>query len=138
MPGFTVFALLHRLRKTRLPTTGNHALATRDHRGAMKLAVWNLIPPTIKQPIDRRVKVHLLGIKPGRTARVITLDDNHGNSLAAYRAMGSPRYPTSNQIFARYRVAAIPPAQSIPIDRRGNIELTLTPNAIMLIDIPAQ
>lgn len=136
-PGFTAFALLHRLGEQRLAAEGGQALATRRHDGSLAIALWNLAPPT--QPgTARHVVLRMDGVQPGTMARLTTLDDRHGNSQTAYRAMGSPTYPTAAQIDSLNRAAAMPGATPHRIASDGTITLDLAPNALALIEVPAR
>lgn len=133
-PGFTAFSLLHRLGDRRLAAQGSQVLATRRADGTLVIALWNLVPPD-QAGKPRRVALTLPGARPGMRAQWTLIDSVQGNSLAAYRAAGSPRYPTRVQIAAFNRAAAVPPATAVPLDERGSLSVTLAPNALGLIEL---
>jgi xylan 1,4-beta-xylosidase len=122
--------MLHRLGTTRLATTGKEVLATRRRDGSLAIALWNLVPPTA----PARSRTVTLRLRPGATARVTTLDDTHGNSLTAWKAMGSPPYPTRSQI-AALNHAAIPAAGTWRAASDGTITVSLAPNALALVEV---
>lgn len=136
-PGFTAFALLHRLGTERLPAAGRGVLATRRKDGALVLAVWNLVPPDTAGS-TRRIRVHLAGLAPRARARITQIDSRRGNALAAYRDMGSPAYPTRSQIEAMNRAAALPAPQTLALRDGRSPVLVLEPNALALIEIPGR
>jgi xylan 1,4-beta-xylosidase len=107
-PSFNAFALLHRLGDMRLELEADAALLTRRTDGALVLAVWNYAPPgTTGAP--RKVTLRVQGSKV-QTASVELLDPDHGDVHAAYRRMGSPKYPTQLQLQELKHAAALPPA----------------------------
>jgi len=74
------------------------------------------------------------GLRNDAKATVSRVDDEHGNTLAAYKAMGSPRYPTEDQIRRLNTTTALP----MPTRRQleGNrLDLTLEPNALVIVEI---
>jgi xylan 1,4-beta-xylosidase len=64
------------------------------------------------------------------------VDDHHGNTLAAYRSLGSPQYLTKEQIRKINAATALPSP-----DRRhlngSHLDLDLQVNALALIEMPA-
>ena len=132
-PGFTAFALLHRLGQIRLAADGTQVLATRRSDGALAIAVWNLAPPD-RPGMPRHVALRVDTVRPGQTVRVTLLDTWHGNTQTAYRTMGSPQYPTRAQIEALNHVAQVPAATPAQADAGGWITLDLAPNAVVLVE----
>jgi xylan 1,4-beta-xylosidase len=65
------------------------------------------------------------------------LDADHGNTLAAYRAMGNPIYSTQKQIEELNRAAALPPPEELQL-HGGKLNLTLPVNALYILEIPAR
>ncbi len=68
---------------------------------------------------------------------VSRVDDEHGNTLAAYKAMGSPQYPTEEQI------DKMNAATKLPAPGRGHLEgdhmeLELGVNALVLVEVTAR
>jgi xylan 1,4-beta-xylosidase len=135
-PSFYDFALLHRLGDTRLANTSPNVLATKRADGGLAIAVWNLVDPD-QTGSTKAVRLAFRGLKPNATAQVSVVDDQHGNTLAAYRAMGGPIYPTPAQVAKLNAATALqsPTAQRLA---GGAMELKLEPNALVLIEIPKE
>lgn len=136
-PGFTAFSLLHQLGDRRLATSGNQVLATRRADGTLVIALWNLGPPD-RIGSTRRVVLKVAGAHPQRRARLTVLDSRHGNALTAYRAAGSPRYPTRQQIALFNAAARLPTARAVTLGADGTLAVELEPNALALIEVPAR
>ena len=62
------------------------------------------------------------------------VDEKHSNSLAAYRAMGSPRYPTQAQIDQLNRESALAPAEVTTL-KNGVLELDVPADGLALLEI---
>ena len=92
-PAFDAFALLHRLGDERLALTNTDALATRRKDGTLVIALWNLVEPDATGP-DKAFHLDIRGISPQAAVTISRVDARHGDTLAAYKRMGSPRYPT--------------------------------------------
>ncbi|HEY7209225.1 MAG TPA: glycosyl hydrolase family 39 [Bryobacteraceae bacterium] len=133
-PSFHDFALLHKLGETRLVNASKNVLVTKRRDGLLAIAVWNLVDPDKTGPA-KTVRLVFGGLKVNATARISVVDNDHGNTLAAYRAMGSPVYPTISQVEKINATTALRPpvSQSVQGD---HLDVTLEPNALMLIEIP--
>lgn len=133
-PGYNGFALLHRLGHERIANPAPNVLVTRRTDGTLVLAVWNLVDPDQK---GRALSIHFQfrGVKPNSKALVSRLDAQHGNTLAAYAAMGRPRYPTQAQARQLNLAAELPPGQAIFL-RSGVLELAVPINGLILLEIP--
>ena len=132
-PAFNDFALLHRLGDTRVDVTSDNALVTRRKDGSLAIAVWNLYLPE-EAGTAKTIMLHFAGMKTAGKARVTIVDKEHGSPLPAYEKMGSPQFPTRAQIENLRNAAALPAAQEHTI-KNGELELTLQPHALALIEI---
>lgn len=103
-PSYSAFALLHTLGQTRLEQDSSNVLVTRRGNGALAIAAWNLVDPAEKGTAHK-VEFEIRDVPPDSTVRVSRADSTHGNTLAAYRRMGSPQYPTQKQVRALNQVA---------------------------------
>ena len=93
---FNDFKILHLLGERRIGVDSDSVLATRRGDGTLVIAVWNLFLPEEKghsRDFSFAFK-RLGGMKKGLIYQV---DPEHGSPLPAYRAMGSPDYPTLEQ-----------------------------------------
>jgi xylan 1,4-beta-xylosidase len=132
-PSFNAFRLLHRLGHTRLALASQAALATRRADGTLVIALWNYAPPGRPGPA-RRFALRVPGAG-NATATLTQIDSLHGDWLAAYRRMGSPRYPTPSQIAALRRAARLPSPIAIRL-HDDTVTLTLPAYALALVEIP--
>ena len=93
---FNAFAMLHRLGDRRIQPELGDALVTKRADGTLVAAIWNYAPPE-ENGSPRRVHVGVTGMNGSANFRVEIVDPEHGSALSAWRAMGSPRYPTREQ-----------------------------------------
>lgn len=144
-PAFNTFKLMHKLGDRQLAASGP-ALASRTKSGAAVL-VWNLadvlqpagIPgaraerKVVGQP--KRLQVALKGAKPGQSVKVSFVDQERGSPYPTWRALGSPLYPTPDQL-AKIRAAAeLPPPETRRLGKAGELVLDLPPEGVALIEL---
>jgi xylan 1,4-beta-xylosidase len=134
-PSYAAFALLHKLGTERVVGRSEPAnvLVTRDRDGSLAIAAWNLVDPD-KKGSARQIDFEIHGVPPNSRVRVIRADAEHGNTLAAYQKMGSPRYPTQAQVKELNRVAEEMPAENMRLSQ-GLIELQLPVNGVLLLEV---
>ncbi len=137
-PSFYDFSLLHQLGDVRLANPADNILVTRRKDGTLVVAAWNLIDmDKVASGVPLTLRLVFKGIAPGAKATIQRVDETHGNPMTAYRAMGSPRYPTQAQIEALNKASTLPePARTALVNRA--MELTLPVNGLALIEIPAR
>jgi len=134
-PSYNAFALLHKLGPERLVegSDPDNVLVTRKRDGSLAIAAWNLVDPDKKgsaRPID--FEIH--GVPANSRVRVSRADSEHGNTLAAYQKMGSPQYPTQEQVRELNRVAEESPVESMRLSK-GLIELQVPVNGVLLLEV---
>src|SRR5450755_4497606 len=129
-PSYSAFALLHKLGQERILQDASNVLATRRRDGSLAIAAWNLVDPSTKGSV-RSVKFEIRGVAPDSRVRVSRADGEHGNTLAAYKKMGSPRYPTRAQVRELNRVAEAASVQNLSLSK-GSIQLQLPVNGVVL------
>jgi xylan 1,4-beta-xylosidase len=66
---------------------------------------------------------------------VSRVDDDHGNTLGAYKQMGSPVYPTEKQVAELNAATALPPPEQRHLEN-GRLDLKLQVNALVLVELP--
>ena len=103
--GFEAFAMLHRLGSQRLQVSLEDALVTKRADGTLVIAVWNYAPPGESGP-SRQVHLKVQGWAGTPRYHVEIVDPHSGSALAAWRAMGSPAFPTALQ-YEQLRRAAL-------------------------------
>jgi xylan 1,4-beta-xylosidase len=132
-PSFNDFALLHRLGDTRLDVKSDTVLVTTKKDGSLVIAVWNLFLPE-EAGTAKTVTLKFSGMKTGKTARATIVDPQHGSPLPAYEKMGSPAFPSREQIVELRKAAEMPMAEKLAI-KNGEITLTLQAHSLALIEV---
>lgn len=135
-PSYSAFALLHKLGEERIVQNSDdtpNVLVTRKRDGSLAIAAWNLVDPDTKGSAAD-LEFEIRGVPPGRRVIVTRADSEHGNTLAAYKSMRSPRYPTQAQIQQLNRIAALTP-ETFHLSK-GSIRLQLPVNGVLLLEVP--
>ena len=132
-PSFYAFGLLHQLGDERLANPSDHAIVTRSKDGGLAIALWNLVDPGVNGA-TRTIRLVVSGVQPDAAVSIQRVDDHYGNVLPIYRSMGSPRYPTPQQV-AQMNAATALPNPEIAHLRDGVLSLALEPNALLLLKI---
>jgi xylan 1,4-beta-xylosidase len=65
---------------------------------------------------------------------ITRLDPTHGNTLAAYGKMGSPRYPTEAQVRELNEASKLSPAEKTAL-RDGKIDVNLPVNSLVMLEV---
>ena len=104
------------------------ALATRTPQGGVAVLLWNYHDDDLPGP-DAAVRWTIKGRKPKDTgtATAWRVDESHGNSFAAWKAMGSPQSPNAAQ-YEQLEKASVLEAQALQTQnvRRGTVQLDLS------------
>jgi xylan 1,4-beta-xylosidase len=132
-PSYSAFALLHKLGQERILPESSNILVTRRRDGSLAIAAWNLVDPD-KTGTARSVEFEIRGVPPDSHVRVSRADSEHGNTLAAYQSMGSPRYPTQAQVRELNRVAERASVQNLRLSK-GSVKLQLPVNGVLLLEV---
>ncbi len=135
-PSYTAFTLLHKLGQERLAQDSSNVLVTRRDDGSLAIAAWNLVDPDQKGNA-RTIEFQIRGVARNGSVRVSRADSEHGNTLAAYRSMGSPQYPTQAQVRELNRVAEEPSAPDLGLSD-GAIRLEVPVDGVVLLEVPAK
>ncbi|WP_278377320.1 GH39 family glycosyl hydrolase [Sphingobium yanoikuyae] len=145
-PSFNTYKLLNALGPERLEADGP-VLASRREDGMIAALVWNLADVTQPSGIpglshSRSVRgeakslvVDIAGARPGQSVSVRYVDQERGSPMPAWREMGSPQYPSRQQIDTLRQRADIAPAQKMRLDRQGRLALTLPPEGVALLEL---
>jgi xylan 1,4-beta-xylosidase len=132
-PSYYDFGLLHRLGEQRIPNSDSSVIVTKRKDGGLVIAVWNLVDPD-KSGRAKKYELIFSNVPNNALVRVSRVDDDHGNTLAAYRAMGSPVYPTEDQVRRLNAATELPPPSEQHL--AGNhLDLELQANALVVIEV---
>ncbi len=132
-PSFYDFGLLHRLGDRRIAAAGDNVIATKRDDGTLAIAGWNLVDPDRKGSTTS-MRLEFRNVPQNARVDISRVDDEHGNTLAAYRAMGSPQYPTEAQIEKLNAATALGPASQMRLEG-DHLDLSLEPNALVLVEV---
>jgi xylan 1,4-beta-xylosidase len=133
-PAYNVFMLLHDLGDERLPAPTDEALVTRRADGTLVIAAWNLVEPGTAGS-DKTVTFDLQGVPDGTFAQIRRVDSGHGDTLDAWKQMGSPKDPTEQQIHDLRKASQIGKPESAAINSH-RLSVTLPPMGLAVIEIP--
>ncbi len=131
-PSFNAFLLLHQLGEERLASSSESALVTRRADGTLVIAAWNMAAPGAPGA-SKEVKFQFENARAPRV-RVMRLDPEHGDVHKAYEAMGSPRYPTRDQI-EKLRAAARLASPEMHDVKDGVVTLSIPAHGLVLLEM---
>jgi xylan 1,4-beta-xylosidase len=133
-PAYYDYALLHKLGHERLANSANNVLVTRKPNGALAVAVWNLVEPDQKGS-SQHVRLEFRNLSASAEVLISRVDETHSNTLAAFKAIGSPRYPTQAQIEQLNRESQLAKPEAVTL-KDGALELDIPVNGLVLLQIP--
>jgi len=130
-PSFNAFLLLHRLGEQRLAASSDDVLVTRRKDGSLAIAVWNIADPGARGP-EKEVELRFAHARVS-SVQVTHLDPDHGDVHKAYEAMGSPRYPTKQQIEKLQASAKLPPPEMHEV-KNASVTLRIPSQGLVLVE----
>jgi xylan 1,4-beta-xylosidase len=136
-PSYYGFALLHQLGDRRLANASPNIIVTKSQDGTLAIAAWNLVDPdpeSKSKAQTRTITLTFRGVAANARATLQRVDNEHGNVLPAYAAMGRPTYPTPAQVEQLNHTTALPVPEETHL-RNGELTLTLEPNALVLVKL---
>lgn len=132
-PAFNAFAMLHHLGDQRIHEPEDNVLVTRRRNGSLAIAAWNLVEPGATAPA-KTITLHLKNVPLSARVTIERSDAQHGDTLAAWKRMGSPRYPTVAQI-AELKKASEPGLPEVRELKDGYLTLTIPPMGLAVIEV---
>ena len=136
-PSYYGFALLHQLGDKRIANSSPNIIATKAPDGSLIIAAWNLVDPSPAILSKAHSVILTLAIRntaANAHATIQRVDNEHGNVLPKYTAIGKPDYPTPQQVEQLNRETALPPPEETHLTN-GQLTLNLEPNALALIKL---
>jgi xylan 1,4-beta-xylosidase len=144
-PSLNIFRILHKLGDKRLALGSESALATVTANGGLALALWNYAPPsgtgaaytTPTQPTGpaKTFRVTLSNVAQNATVEVWRVDDDHGNVLKAFDAMGRPQGDlTKDQVAKLQAAGAMAPPDRLRLNH-GQLELTVPAHGLAVVTL---
>ena len=132
-PSYNAFMLLHELGEQRLPAPANEAIVTRHADGSLVIAAWNFVEAD-EAGSDKTVTFDFHGVPAKTWAEIRRVDATHGDALDAWKKMGSPKYPTREQIAALKQAAQIGPPEDVEL-KDGQLTLVLPPKGLAVVEV---
>jgi xylan 1,4-beta-xylosidase len=146
------FALMHELGETQLHASDGPVLATRRSDGSVSILVWNLIPekgggmgflggnPGEQDRVegsDLSLQFKLAGLSGRNQVKVSQVNNSVGSAVPAWKAMGSPEYPSADQIKQLRAAAELPAPEMRPLQsgEPADFSIMLPPNGIALLQL---
>jgi xylan 1,4-beta-xylosidase len=132
-PSYYAFELLHELGQERLPNNAHDVIVTKNANGELEVATWNLADPGQRGEV-KTIDLDFEHVAPAARVNIQRIDDDRGNVLKAYAAIGQPVDPTPDQVELLNKESALP----APLETHlvaGKLELQLTPNSLVLIRV---
>ena len=133
-PALLVFSLLHTLGDTRLPMQAKDMLATKRADGTLVFAAWNMAEPPGSHVAAKTITLSLRGVRAGATASVRRVDAEHGDTLDAWKQMGSPASPSLAQIAALKKVGTLGEKEPLPITG-GKLTLNIPSSGLAVVEV---
>ena len=133
-PSYNAYKLLHLLGETRLGKDPN-SLVTKRKDGTLVVALWNLVEmDDLKKGKPQSLSLTFKEVKSDATVSVHRLDSEHGNSQAAFEAIGRPQYPTQKQIQELNAKAELAPPQQVRL-KNGKLQLEIPVNGLVVLEV---
>jgi xylan 1,4-beta-xylosidase len=132
-PSYYGYALLHQLGDKRIANTSKNVIVTKTKEGGLAIAAWNLVEPD-QSGSTQAIDLIFRGVPTAAGVTIQRVDEEHGNVLKHYAAMGKPLNPTPAQIEQLNRESALPAPERTRL-QNGQLKLQLSPNALLLIKI---
>lgn len=132
-PSYYAFGLLHELGNERLGNDTHDAIVTKGEKGEIEIAAWNLVDPS-QTGAEKTIDLVFKNIPPSARVSMQQIDDDHGNVLKTYAALGSPIDPTADQAAQMNRASALSEPQQTQL-AAGKLQVHLSPNELVLIKV---
>jgi xylan 1,4-beta-xylosidase len=137
-----IFRSLHQLGDRRIAVDSDSVLATKTEHG-IAIALWDYAPPTgigAKYTMatgpagpPKTFDLEFRHIGSGAAVEVLRVDDDHGNVLKAFNAMGRPSGDLTQAQIAQLRLAgAMAPPEHMHL-KGGRLELTVPAHGLALV-----
>ncbi len=142
-PTLNIFRILHKLGDRRIAATSDSALLTETQSGALALALWDYAPPTgigatYTMPAGpagppKTFALEFKNVAPNAAIQILRVDDDHGNVLKAFDAMGRPPGDLTRDQIAKLRAAgAMAPPERTHLNH-GKLELTVPAHGLAVV-----
>jgi xylan 1,4-beta-xylosidase len=132
-PSYYAFALLHELGDQRSANPSSNVLVTKRKDNTLVIAAWNLVDPENRGG-PKTMKLEFLNMPRNAEVSIQKVDNEHGNVLPKYAAIGKPLDPTEAQVEQLNQETALGPPERAHL-KDGQLELNLERDAIVLVQV---
>jgi xylan 1,4-beta-xylosidase len=135
-PSFYAFALLHELGDQRLAVRSTNVIVTKLKDNTLMIAAWNLVDPEdLGGP--KTMKLRFVSVPQNAEVTIQRVDNEHGNVLPKYAAMGKPLDPTEAQVDQLNQETALGPPERAHL-KGDELELTMERDGLVLLKVKTQ
>ncbi len=142
-PTLNIFRILHKLGDRRIASESESSLVTEAKNGTLAIALWTYAPPTgtgatYTMPTGpagpaKSFDLEFKSVSQNATAEVWRVDDDHGNVLKAFDAMGRPPGDLTPQQVTQLRASGeMAPPERLHLDH-GKLHLTVPVHGLAVI-----
>ena len=142
-PALNVFRSLHQLGDQRIAVSSESALATKDAKGHLAVAVWDYAapdgtgasytPPPSVPATAKAFSMKFAHVPANARVEVLRVDPDHGNVLKAFDAMGRPPGDlTLAQVKQLQAAGAMAPPEHTHL-HDGKLELTVPAHGLAVV-----
>lgn len=135
-PSYYSFALLHELGDQRSANPSNNAIVTKRKDNTLVIAVWNLVDPENRGG-PKTMKLEFLNVPQNAEVSIQKVDNEHGNVLPKYAAIGKPLDPTDAQVEQLNQETALGAPERAHVTN-GQLELNLERDGLVLVQVNPQ
>lgn len=142
-PSLNVFRALHKLGTKRIHLDSDSALATTGPKGGLALALWDYAPPDGTGPRytmptgpagpSKVFTLTLEHVRANAAVEIWRVDDDHGNVIKAFDAMGRPPGDLTQQQITELRAAGAMAAPEHANLRHGQLELAVPAHGLAVV-----
>ena len=142
-PSLNVFRALHKLGTKRIHLDSDSALATTGSDGKLVLALWDYAPPDGTGPKytmptgpagpSKVFTVKLEHVPASAAVEIWRVDDDHGNVIKAFNAMGRPPGDLTQQQITELRAAGAMAAPERTHLHHGQLEVTVPAHGLAVV-----
>jgi xylan 1,4-beta-xylosidase len=144
-PSLNVFRILHKLGDRRIAVPSESALATTTQDGRLAVALWNYAPPvgtgpTYTMPTGpagpaKTFDLELKDVSADASVEVWRVDEDHGNVLKEFNAMGRPPGDLTQEQIKKLRAAGeMAPAEHFHL-KQGRLQITVPAYGLALVEV---
>ena len=142
-PSLNAFRVLHKLGDRRITVASESALATATSNDGLAIALWDYAPPTGTGPTytmqtasagpAKTFELELKNVPANAAVELWRVDEDHGNVLKEFNAMGRPPGDLTQEQIKKLRAAGeMAPAEHLHL-KQGRLQVTVPAYGLALV-----